>query len=80
MPNIACAFVQNDHELWSRSKHLTYLDLAWNYDDGRNNNISNCIHRNHIALQLKLKKQLVYNYCATIPWYYNYYATIPLKI
>jgi hypothetical protein len=36
--------------------------------------------QNHITLQLKLKKQLICNYCATIPWHYNYYATILLKI
>ncbi len=27
----------------------------------------NCVYQNHIILQLKLKKQLIYNYYATIP-------------
>ncbi len=28
----------------------------------------NYIYQNNIALQLELRKQLVYNYCAIIPW------------
>jgi hypothetical protein len=39
----------------------------------------NYVHRNHIALELKFKKQLVYNYCATILWVLQK-LTIPLKI
>jgi hypothetical protein len=30
--------------------------------------MKNHIHQNHISLQLKLKKQLIYNYCAIISW------------
>jgi hypothetical protein len=30
--------------------------------------MKNCVHWNHTTLQLKLKKQLIYNYYATIPW------------
>jgi len=42
--------------------------------------MKNHVLRNHITLQLKLKKQLIYNYCVIIPSYYNYYVTIPLEI
>jgi len=27
----------------------------------------NCVYQNHSTLQLKLKKQLMYNYCVSIP-------------
>jgi hypothetical protein len=28
----------------------------------------NCVHQNHITLQLEFKKQFIYNYFANIPW------------
>jgi hypothetical protein len=40
----------------------------------------NCVYRNHTTLQLKLKKQLTYNYYATILWYYDYCVTISFEI
>jgi hypothetical protein len=30
--------------------------------------MENCVYQNHITLQLKFKKQLIYNYCVLIPW------------
>jgi hypothetical protein len=43
--------------------------------------MKNCVRQKHITLQLKLKKQLIYNYYATIPWVlqllcnYHYYKS-----
>jgi hypothetical protein len=42
--------------------------------------IRNRVRQNHIILQLKLKKQLVYNYMQLSLKYYNYCAIIPLEI
>ncbi len=30
--------------------------------------MKNYIHKNHTTMQLKLKKQFIYNYCVTIFW------------
>ncbi len=38
-----------------------------------------CFHQNPIALWLKLKKQLVYNYCAIIPWVLQLLCNYPLE-
>jgi hypothetical protein len=47
--------------LWKFCK-IYYFYLCFFYDT-----MKNCVYQNHISLQLELKKQLVYNYCATIP-------------
>jgi hypothetical protein len=39
----------------------------------------NHVHQNHTTLQLKLKKQLIYNYYATIPWVLQLLCNYPLK-
>jgi hypothetical protein len=47
-----------------------YEDLLvwWHNLEGQFPNIMrNHVHQNHITLQLKLKKKLIYNYCATMP-------------
>jgi hypothetical protein len=41
--------------------------------------MKNCVHRNHTTLQLKIKKQFVYNYCATIPWVLQLMCNYPFK-
>jgi hypothetical protein len=39
----------------------------------------NRVHRNHTTLQLKLKKQLIYNCCVTIPWVSQLLCNYPLR-
>jgi hypothetical protein len=41
--------------------------------------MKNYVYQNHISLQLELKKQLVYNYCATIPLVLQVLFNYPLR-
>jgi hypothetical protein len=65
-------FGWNDYiSLLQMQKTSLIKNQSWNLEKTwflQNRNITrNCICRNHTTLQLKLKKQLIYNYCETIP-------------
>jgi hypothetical protein len=57
-------------------KYNATKDTTFEYTS---NIVRNCVHRNHIILQLKLKKQLIYNCYATIPWVLQLLYNYPLK-
>jgi hypothetical protein len=50
------------------------INMLWviAHDQKSTYTMKNCIHWNHITLQLKLEKQLIYKCYATILGYYNY--------
>ncbi len=76
---VKCQLLLNIETLFNLQVTTTLWD---NFDISGNPTLilRNCVRQNHIALQLKLKKQLVYNYSATILWVLQPLCNYPLEI